>query len=876
MRKLLSILVLISIAGGAAQEIDRKMYTARFCDSTAPVLDGRGDDAIWQQAELGQGFTQNEPDNGAPASEISFFKIVYDADNLYVLIRNQDRQPDRISARLTRRDGDAEVDEAGIVLDSYFDRRTAFAFGVTAAGVRKDLVFSNDGENEDESWDPVWFAATAIDDSGWTAELRIPFNQLRYPDLPEQIWGLEIYRDLARRDETALWQHIPKDASGIVHFFGDLHGLKNLAQPKRVELLPYTVSDLSTGRPEPDNPFAPGRTGHFKGGLDGKAGVTSDLTMDFTINPDFGQVEADPSEVNLTAFETFYEEKRPFFIEGKNIFDYRLVMGDGDLSMDQLFYSRRIGRAPQREIETEDDEYLRSPANTSILGAFKLSGKTRSGLSVGVLDAITQKEEAEIRRGEASQREAVEPLSNYFVSRLQKDYSAGATSVGLMMTGTHRRISIDQLNFLNRAAYTGGIDLRHAWNKQNWLVDFRSAFSHIRGHKEALLEAQTSSARYFQRPDADHVQVDSSRTTLSGTGGSLSFGKVGGGHWRFLVMGIWRTPGLELNDLGYMRQADQLIQVFWAQYRTLKPYGKLRELYANVNQWQFWNFDGEFIGRGANCNVNLTFTNSWHAGGGISHETRWLGLSALRGGPAIYYPASTNIWYNLSSDDRKAVSFFGRGQNYHNEDGITRSNYYSIGLEARPSAAFSLSLSPSFSYGTEDLQYVDTIETGRGPRYIMGRIDQKNLAMVVRFDYCLTPNLSVQYYGQPFIAAGNYTHFKSVTRPRASVHTDQFKTFSAEEIEYDGENDQYAIDEDSDGQEDFRFDKPDFNFRQFRSNLVLRWEYRAGSTLFLVWSEGRSNSIKEGRFSYRHDMRELFNVYPDNVFLVKCNYWFSL
>ena len=597
MKKLLFMLILMSVAGGTAQDVGKKIYTAHFCDLAAPVIDGRSDDAVWQQADPGQGFTQHEPDNGAPASEKSEFRIVYDADNLYVLIRSHDRQADKISSRLTRRDGDAEVDEAGIILDSYFDRRTAFAFGVTAAGVRQDLIFSNDGDNEDESWDPVWFAKTAIDDSGWTAEMRIPFSQLRYPDQPEQIWGLEIYRELTRKDELTLWQHIPRDASGMVHFFGELHGLKNLVQPNRVELLPYAVSDLSTGRPDPDNPFAPGRTGHIKGGLDGKAGVTSDLTMDFTINPDFGQVEADPSEVNLTAFETFYEEKRPFFIEGKNIFDYRLVMGDGDLSMDQLFYSRRIGRTPQREIETEEDEYLRAPANTSILGAFKLSGKTRSGLSVGVLDAMTQPEEAEISSGEASQHEAVEPLSNYFVSRLQKDYGAGATSVGLMMTGTHRRIQDDKLNFLNRAAYTGGIDLRHAWNKQNWLVDFRTAFSHIRGHKEALLEAQTSSARYFQRPDADHIEVDSSRTTLSGTGGSTSFGKVGGGRWRFLVMGIWRTPGLELNDLGYMRQADQLIQVFWAQYRTLKPHSILREFYANVNEWQFWNFGGEFIGR---------------------------------------------------------------------------------------------------------------------------------------------------------------------------------------------------------------------------------------------------------------------------------------
>ncbi len=876
MRNCLLALLFLSIAGGAAQDIPKKVYTAVFCNPNVPVIDGQADDLIWQAAATGEGFTQNEPVNGAAATESCQFKIAYDAENLYVLIRNHDRHADKILSRLTRRDGDEETDEAGIIIDSYYDRRTAFAFGVTAAGVRNDLIFSNDGENEDKSWDPVWFAKTAIDDSGWTAEMRIPFSQLRYADQAEQIWGLEIYRELKRNDELSLWQHIPKDASGIVHFFGELHGLKNLAHPKRIELLPYSVSDLATTRPDPDNPFDPGREGHFKGGLDGKIGLSSNLTMDLTINPDFGQVESDPSEVNLTAFETLFEEKRPFFIEGKNIFNYRLAMGDGDLSMDQLFYSRRIGRTPQYEIETEDDEYVQAPGRTSILGAFKLSGKTRSGVSIGVLDAVTQRETAEIRTAATSRRMATEPLSNYFVSRLQKDYNAGATSLGVMMTSTNRRIVDEHLNFLNRAAYTGGLDFRHAWNQQNWVFDVRTAFSHIRGDKEAILEAQTSSARYFQRPDADHVAVDSSRTTLSGSGGSINFGKVGGGHWRFLVMGLWRTPGLELNDLGYMRQADQLIQVFWTQYRTLKPHGILRELYANVNQWQFGNFAGEYIGKGGNINVNATFTNSWQLGAGINRESRWLAVSALRGGPAMYNPAGTNIWYNYSSDDRKKVSLYAGGQNYRNDDGISNFNRYFLGLEMRPTAAFSLSVNPSCIIGRDDLQYVDTIETSRGPRYLMGRIAQKNLALVLRFDYCLTPNLSIQYYGQPFVAAGDYTHFKSVTRPRAQKHTDQFATFSGEQIRYDAESSQYVIDDDSDGVEDFRFDKPDYNFLQFRSNLVLRWEYRAGSTLFLVWSQGRTDVIEEGRFSYRQDMRDLFNVYPDNVFLVKCNYWFSL
>ncbi len=876
MKNILTLLAFGLIALAAAQDPPKKVYTAVFCNPAPPLIDGLGDDSVWEEAETGTGFTQNEPHNGEPATETTTFKIVYDAENLYVLIRNHDRQAHKIISRLTRRDGDEEVDEAGIVLDSYFDRRTGFGFGVTAAGVKQDLIFSNDGENEDNSWDPVWYAKTTIDDSGWTAEMRIPFSQLRFADKPQQIWGLEIYREMPRNAELALWQHIPKDASGIVHFFGELHGLKNLAHPKRIELLPYSVADLSTSRPQPDNPFAPGRSGHFKGGLDGKIGVTSDLTMDFTINPDFGQVEADPSEVNLTAFETFFAEKRPFFIEGKNIFNYRLTPGDGDLSMDQIFYSRRIGRTPHREVETADDEYAKAPAHTSILGAFKLSGKTRHGVSIGVLDAVTQHERAEIRRGDETRQESIEPLSNYFVSRLQKDYGAGATSVGMILTGTNRRIADANLNFLNRAAYTGGIDCRHAWHQQNWMVDVRTACSHIRGHRDALLEAQTASARYFQRPDANHVEVDSARTTLSGSGGSVNIGKVGGGHWRFLLGWIWRTPGLELNDIGYMRQADQKIQVFWGQYRTLKPHGIFREVYANVNQWHFGNFGGDFIGRGANINTSVTFTNSWRINGGISREGRWLVVAALRGGPALYNPPGSNIWYQFSSDARRKVSFYGGGRRYRNDDGISTFKRWFLGVEMRPTAAFSLSVNPSLTLCTDDLQYVDTIATARGPRYLMGRIDQKNLALVMRFDYCLTPNLSIQYYGQPFVAAGQYTRFKSITKPRASVYSDQFETFADDQMQWDEENSQYVIDEDRDGQEEYRFDKPDYNFRQFRSNLVLRWEYTAGSTFFLVWSQGRTGVIEEGRFSYRHDLRDLFNVYPENVFLVKCNYWFSL
>ncbi|HIC89882.1 MAG TPA: hydrolase, partial [Anaerolineae bacterium] len=363
-----------------------------------------------------------------------FFKIVYDARNLYVAIRARDSKIDEIISRVTRRDEAEQSDLVGVLIDSYFDHRTAFEFSVNAAGVKMDVLHSDDGMNKDPSWDPVWFVATTIDDSGWTAEMRIPFSQLRFGKNNKHTWGLQVYRQLYRKQEMSSWQFIPRNAPGFVHYFGELRGLDDISPPRRIELLPYTVANTNRSKKQQGNPFATGQKNTLSGGLDGKIGLTSDITADFTINPDFGQVEADPSEVNLTAFETFFEEKRPFFVEGKNIFDYRLMIGDGDQAQDMLFYSRRIGRSPHYRPDLGDDEHLDMPQSTSILSAFKVSGKTANGVSIGVLDAVTAKEKAGIERNGHYRDETVEPLTNYFVARLQKDYNEGSTTIGGMLT----------------------------------------------------------------------------------------------------------------------------------------------------------------------------------------------------------------------------------------------------------------------------------------------------------------------------------------------------------------------------------------------------------------------------------------------------------
>ena len=852
----------------------KKIYMTKRVNPAPPVINGRMDDSVWESVDWEGNFIQREPYDGKAPTQKTSFKILYDDNNIYVGIRAWDNQPDSVVARLSRRD-EIEGDVVAIQLDSYLDHLTAFTFIVSASGVKIDGIFSNDGENEDYNWDPVWYVQTAIDDQGWCAEMQIPFNQLRFGTTKNPIWGLQLARFLFRKEELSLWQPIPQDASGWVHLFGELHGIKGISPGKRIELLPYSMGKLETLKKEEGNPFVSGHLKNMNLGLDGKIGITSDLTVDFTINPDFGQVEADPSVVNLTAFETFYEEKRPFFIEGNNILNYRIMLGDGDFSYDNLFYSRRIGRYPSHEPDIDDDEYMKMPESSSIISALKLSGKTRNGLSIGVMNAVTAKERAEIDFNGQRRHESVEPLTNYFIARLQQDFNKSNTIVGGIVTSTYRDIKDSQLEFLNTTATTGGFDFKQQWKDKTYYLTFNTVFSHIRCTREAILEAQTASTRYFQRPDADHVTLDSSRTSLSGYGGTLLFGKEGKGHINFIVGATWRSPGLELNDMGYLRRADAIMEFGWVQYRYWEPFSIFRSFSINFNQWKGWNFGKENIFDGGNVNLNTQLRNYWYFGMGIGYNAESLSASATRGGPSLLFSARWSNWFDISTDSKKAFQFSLNGSNSWSHDGNTRYHSINPGVTWRPTNAFSLSFKPFYNINKDDLQYIDTIERNEGDHYIFGRIDQKTLGIVLRFDYCLTPTLTIQYYGQPFVSAGKYVNFKRITEPRAESYESRFNTFVDDNVTYDTGDEAFNVDYDGDGTSDYSFDDPNFNFRQFRSNLVIRWEYTPGSTLYLVWSQDRVGDSLIGDFSYRSDMRALFDIYPHNVFLIKFNHWFS-
>jgi hypothetical protein len=862
---------------GFAISESKRVYTAKRVNPHSPTIDGLLNDPAWETAPWGSDFIQREPYEGQNPSQNTAFKILYDDKNLYIGIRAYDTEPGKIARRMSRRDS-TDGDWVEVNIDSYHDFQTAFSFAVNAEGVKSDTTITGDGDQYNTSWDPIWYVKTSVDEKGWTAEMQIPFNQLRFADRDQQVWGLQLSRQLFRKQEHSNWQFIPKDAAGWVHNFGELRGISGIKPRRQVEITPYTVGKLERFEKEEGNPFATGRLQQGITGLDGKIGITNDLTLDFTINPDFGQVEADPSEVNLTAFETFFQEKRPFFIEGGNILNFQIMGGDGSFSSDNLFYSRRIGRSPQYIPDTDENEYLNMPTNTSILGAFKLTGKTKSGLSIGIMESITAQENAEIDLLGERRFEPVEPLTNYLVMRLQKDYNKGKTIIGSMLTATNRfpKETDTNLNFLHRAAYTGGVDIYHSWQNKTYFISLNTVFSHVRGDKEAILMTQESPQRYYQRPDAAHLSVDPNRTSLSGHGGTLSFGKFGKGHLRFWTGVTWRSPGLELNDVGYLRSADRIMQWVWLGYRIWKPFAIFKNFNININQWQGWDFSGEKVFKGGNVGLYTEFKNHWGLNFGINPQGESISTTALRGGPALRWPGGWNNWTSIHSDERKSLSFNIGVNNCWVNNRTERYKNFWFEVTYRPNTKLSLSLSPSVSSDKTKLQYVDTVDAPDGNRYIFASLNQKTVGITVRLNLSITPDLSIQFYGQPFISAGKYSEFKHITQPRAEMFEDRYHLFQQNEIYYNVNEETFFVNETQNSSADYSFGNPDFNFLQFRSNLVLRWEYLPCSTIYLVWSQGRTGTEPSGDFSFANDLRSLFSIKPHNVFLIKFTYRFSM
>jgi len=706
-------------------------------------------------------------------------------------------------------------------------------------------------------------------------------SQLRFADQEVHTWGFNIMRRDFGADERSTFQFIPRNVTGWVSNYAELKGIENIKPKRQIELQPYVVSSFDFAEKEEDNPFAQGTKAKLNAGLDGKIGVTNDLTLDFTINPDFGQVEADPSALALDGFQIFFDERRPFFIENANIFSFQVAELDagGAFENDNLFYSRRIGSSPSGSVPIPNGAYSQRPRFTNILGAAKLSGKTKDGWSIGLLESVTSKEHVKISLDGEETQELVEPLSNYFVGRVSKDFKEGASQIGLSLTHVNR--FIDDTNLIDQfhdEAYSGGVNLFHSWKEREWRVNANFIFSHVTGTALKIKETQESFGHYFQRPDATHLSVDDTKTSLTGHGGTLSLGNYGGKDNLSFQSGVtWRSPELELNDIGFLNTADQIDFVNWIGYRWPKAFSIFRQLGANFNTFSRWNFDGKNIYQGINTSFFSSLKNYWNFGGGLTYEFKDISTKALFGGPKLRQSSGIFNFVNIGTDSRKkaqAFIFAGMFNGVGQDKGSVTVRTINGNVSYQPFNALRLSLNASYFQQNRVIQNVSYDAFQGEDRYITGTIFQKTFSTSLRINYSLTPNLSLQYWGQPFISKGNYSDFKYITDPTNRNFENRYKLYGANQLTYSTDDEVFSVDEDLDGIEDYKFGQPDFNFMEFRSNMVIRWEYKPGSEFFLVWTQSTTSFGDPQNDLFPSLRDDLFQNRADNIFLAKLTYRF--
>jgi len=841
----------------------KRVYHTVRLTTPPPVIDGKLDDDCWLTGEWSGNFTQLIPDEGAPPTYQTEIKILYDDKHIYAAMIAHDPEPDKIMRRAGLRD-ELTGDMMGINFDSYHDQRTGFEFTMTVYGQKIDLVLTNPMD-WDVNWNAVWRGKTSITDSGWVMEIEVPLNQLRYSNAEHQVWGLHAWRWIGRLQEESDWEVQTLAGPGILYNFGELHGISQLKKSARLELLPYAVGKLTTESPNRQNPFVgKGYLWNANAGLDAKVGISSNFTLDLTVNPDFGQVESDPSVMNLTAFETFYEEKRPFFLEGKTIFEV-------DNDEFTQFYSRRLGQQPSYDPVSGSESFYKIPAHTTILDAVKVSGKSAGGFSLGIIQSLTAPEFAEIAPGSGNNvKTRVEPITNYLVTRLQQDYNEGTTMVGGMFTSVNRFLTDEHLQFLSHGAYTGGIDLLHQWNKKKYYMKSSLLGSYLTGTTEAITRLQQSPARYFQRPGAGYLGYDTTNTSLTGTGGRLTVGK-GSGLWQYSATFSWLSPSLELNDVGYIRTSDLLQQVTHISHFVNQPVSIFRTYRLEYNHYNSWNFNGDFIGSAGTLEAEGEFKNRWSASAKLHLHSRVRETRLLRGGPDMFVPFHYAAGASLNTDPTRMLEFILEYEMRKSGQEASSEFEWEAGFVCRPVNTLKFEIMAEYSENRNDFQYVDQIAGADATRYLLGRINQETLGLTFRADFSLTPEFSIQYYGSPFVSTGRYSQFKRVTHP---LHADYGNRFFPYPLPEEA-NGLLNFDENGDGTAEFSIENPDFSFRQFRSNLVAKWEFRPGSFVYLVWSSDRTKWDPLTGIPVGESLGKLWEVFPGNVFLVKLSYWFS-
>lgn len=849
------------------QAYKRTYHTVRL-QGAPPMIDGKLEDACWKnEGEWSQNFLQNTPVERAQPTYPTRIKILYDDKNIYFALRAWDPEPDKINRFVGNRDENSIGDLISVAFDTYHDYRAAPEFNINAGGNKTDLIVT-DALSVNMNWNAVWEGKTSVNDSSWTVEFRIPFNQLRYNQTDSSmLWGLHVRRIIRRIQETDQWSLIPRKNSGHVYSFGTITGLEDVRKPRLLEFLPY-FAGKATARPViPGSPYSTNPRWNGNAGIDSKIGV-GDFTMDITINPDFGQIEADPSVMNLTSLETFYDEKRPFFLEGKHIFDFS---ADNNL----MFYSRRIGHVPSYSPPVDNvTSFTQIPEFTNIINAVKLTGTTRNGISLGILQSTTQQERAKLTEDGVETHPMVEPLTNFLIGRIQKTANKGNTQFGIMFTSVKRFINDPHLDYLNRNAYTAGIDFLHYSRSREYFLDFRGMVSHVNGKEEAMVALQRNALHYYQRPDVTgYLGVDSSLRSLTGTGGYLSAGRQGNKRFIFSEKVSWWSPGFDLNDVGYLLMADVVENQTKMGIRQTEPKRLLRNYTMTLGQKNSWNYGGLSTYNDLNLQFNTQFSNQMDLSVTESYVFSELSTRLLRGGPAFRLSPywKNTILFNTNKSNR--VIFSLNKNSTVSSDGVSRLFSIQPALSFRLGNHIYISSDLKYLRNTDNFIYVTQKKAEGELYYIMGRIMQQTYSFTFRFNYNITPDISIQYYGSPFISSGKYSNFKRAADTDNFNMADRYHSYTDEEISFDEPENTYYV---SEGASSYKFGNADFSFREFRSNLVARWEYRPGSTIYLVWENNRTSRESDYISSLNHNLGNLFGVQPANVFMAKISFWFGL
>ena len=866
--------------------------------STSPIrIDGRLDEGVWTAAPTATSFVQGEPIEGAPAQHRTEVRVLYDEGALYVGARMHDDSRDAIARQLVRRDETGQFDFLELSLDPDLDGRTAYVFQISAAGVQGDTYLFDD-VREDRSWDAVWESAVHVDEQGWTAELRIPLSQIRYLPSPNpQEWGINFTRQRVASNERSYFSLESRQRYGRVSVFGRLSGLELAQGVSRLELRPYVLTRGRAGPVEDGNPFERPRDATASAGLDARYGIGANFTLDATVNPDFGQVEVDPAVINLSAFETFYPERRPFFVEDARIFDFALSGGAN------LFYSRRIGRRPQRS-SLGGASYVDVAEQTSILGAMKLTGRTAGGLSVGVLGALTGREEGEawFATGDSLTRFVAEPRSEYAVLGAQQELRGGATVIGGIVSAMHRDLPGEgSLDFLPSQAAYAGVNFQHTWSQREWALWGFFAGSYTAGSEDAMIRLQQGPNHYRQRPDAWRLGVDSSATSLSGAEWRLQLERRGGRHWTGAIWAAQRTPGFEVNDAGFFQGSERLDGGVQVSYREITPSRVLRSYRLTAQTFHNWRHEAlrapfsssawgdAHKGGPVAAEAELTFLNYWGLEAGLTYGSEVRSEVPTRGGPLMLLPARMTYSVSGNTDPRARLTVSPSAQLMRSTaDNWSTSLELTVGY--RPSPRVNMEVEPSLVRERDPRQYVATTNDPSftptfGRRFLFADVDRTTFSLGTRLNVTFTPRLTLQLFAQPLLSAGEFVTYKQF----AQAGTHEFDPFEEGSAVVDGTSircvdgrtcrvgETRFVDFQGDGLSDVSFRERDFRVRSLRANAVLRWEYRPGSTVYLVWQQGRYFEDQAASdFGLSREFGQLLRQQPDNVLILKMNYWLSL